>query len=75
MCYFCTLVSVFNKKMAAVTEKTIDIENILKGKMGAKAKFVPKPLISWLKRIAHQDEVNAFLWDSRDKAGVEWLEA
>jgi len=61
--------------MAAVTEKTIDIENILKGKMGAKAKFVPKPLISWLKRIAHQDEVNAFLWDSRDKAGVEWLEA
>jgi len=61
--------------MAAVTEKTIDIENILKGKMGAKAKFVPKPLISWLRRIAHQDEVNAFLWDSRDKAGVEWLEA
>ena len=75
MCYFCTLVSVFNKKMATVTEKTIDIESILKGKMGAKAKFVPKVLINWLKRIAHQDEVNAFLWESRDKTGVEWLEA
>ena len=75
MCYFCTLISAFNKKMATVTEKTIDIDSILKGKLGAKAKFVPKFLISWLKRIAHQDEVNAFLWESRDKTGVEWLEA
>ena len=42
--------------------------------MGAKAKFVPRPLVSWLKRIAHQDDVNAFLWESRDKSGVDWLE-
>ena len=61
--------------MAIVTEQTIDIDSILKGKMGAKAKFVPRFLVNRLKRIAHQDEVNAFLWDSRDKVGVEWLEA
>ena len=61
--------------MATVTEKTIDIDSILKGKMGAKAKFVPRFLVNWLIRIAHQDEVIAFLWDSRDKVGVEWLEA
>ena len=61
--------------MATVTEKTIDIDSILKGKMGAKAKFVPRFLVNWLIRIAHQDEVNAFLWDNRDKVGVEWLEA
>ena len=61
--------------MATVTEKTIDIDSILKGKIGAKMKFVPKFLVGWLKRIAHQDEVNAFLWDNRDKTGVEWLEA
>ena len=60
--------------MAGLTEKTIDIEKILKSKMGPKAKFVPGFLVSWLKRIAHQDQVNAFLWDSRDKVGVEWLE-
>jgi hypothetical protein len=59
--------------MATITEKTIDIEQILKSKMGAKAKFVPRPLVSWLKRIAHQDDVNAFLWESRDKSGVDWL--
>lgn len=60
--------------MAAVTEKTIDIDEILKGKMGSKAKFVPGFVVSWLKRIAHQDQVNAFLWESRDKVGVDWLE-
>ena len=61
--------------MVAVTEKTIDIDEILKGKMGPKAKFVPGFMVSWLKRIAHQDQVNAFLWESRDKVGVDWLEA
>ena len=61
--------------MTEITEKTIDIDHILKGKMGSKAKFVPKFARNWLKRIIHQDEVNAFLWDSRAKTGVEWLEA
>lgn len=61
--------------MATVSEKTIDIEKVLKEKMGAKAKFVPGFLVRWLKRIVHQDEINAFLWENRDKTGVEWLEA
>ena len=60
--------------MVAVTEKTIDIDEILKGKMGPKAKFVPGFMVNWLKRIVHQDQVNAFLWESRDKTGVDWLE-
>ena len=56
-------------------EKTIDIDQIIANKMGAKAKWVPRPLLSWLKRIVHQDEVNKFLWESRDKTGTPWLEA
>ena len=71
---FLQLVSVLCREMATVTEKTIDIDKILKGKMGAKTKFVPRPVVNWLKRIAHQDQVNAFLWESRDKTGVDWLE-
>ncbi len=55
-------------------EKTIDIDQILKGKMGVKSKYVPSFLVGWLKRIVHQDQVNAFLWESRDKTGTEWLE-
>ena len=60
--------------MVAVTEKTIDIDQILKDKLGAKYPFVPGFLVNWLKRIVHQDQVNAFLWESRDKVGVDWLE-
>ena len=60
--------------MGQTSEKTIDIDSILKNKMGSKAKWIPGFLVSWLKRIAHQDEVNKFLWESRDKVGTEWLE-
>lgn len=60
--------------MEQITEKTIDIDNLLRSKMGPKAKFVPRPLVSWLKHIIHQDEVNAYLWESRHLSGTEWLE-
>ena len=62
------------KMATTISEKTIDLENILRSKMGAKAKWVPRPLVSWLKRIIHQDEVNAYLWESRHLSGTEWLE-
>jgi putative hemolysin len=57
-----------------ITEKTIDLEKILKSKMGSKAKWVPRPLVWWLKHIIHQDEVNRYLWESRHLKGTEWLE-
>ena len=60
--------------MNQITEKTIDIDHILKDKMGTKAKWIPGFLVSWLKKIIHQDQVNAFLWESRDKTGTDWLE-
>ena len=59
--------------MGAEIEKTIDIDKILRDKMGAKAKFVPPFAVNWLKRILHEDEVNQFLWDSRGLSGTEWL--
>lgn len=42
--------------------------------MGNKVRFVPCFLVKWLKRIIHEDEVNKFLWESRNKQGTEWLE-
>ena len=59
--------------MSEAIEKTIDIDRILKGKMGAKAKFVPGFVVSWLKKLVHEDEVNKFLWESRHLSGTEWL--
>lgn len=60
--------------MTEITEHTLDIEKILASKAGGKMKYIPRFLINWLKGIAHEDELNAFLWESRDKAGYEWLE-
>lgn len=60
--------------MDQVSEKTIDIDSILRAKMGPKAKWVPGFMVAWLKRIVHQDEVNRYLWSSRHLTGTEWLE-
>lgn len=62
------------KGMNEITEKTIDISRILADKMGDKARFVPPVFVKWLKRVIHQDEVNEFLWESRNLTGVDWLE-
>ena len=55
--------------------KTIDIDAVLQGKMGKKARWVPRPAVSWLKKTIHQDEVNDFLWESRGLTGTPWLKA
>lgn len=61
--------------MKESVEKTIDIKRILKDKMGSKARFVPCFLVTWLKKIIHEDEVNRFLWENRNLKGTEWLTA
>lgn len=60
--------------MLETTERTIDLDRIIREKMGTKARYVPSVAVRWLKHIIHQDEVNKFLWESRDKKGTEWLE-
>ena len=53
----------------------IDIDKVLKDKAGEKAKKIPRFVVSFLKHIVHQDEVNAFLTRTADKSGVDFLEA
>lgn len=53
----------------------IDIDKILQTKAADKYKLIPKFVISYLKRIVHQDEINPFLIESKDKIGVDFLEA
>ena len=61
--------------METITEKTLDIEEILRSKMGKKARWVPRPIVSWLKHIAHEDFLNKFIWEARDLSGTPWLKA
>ena len=53
----------------------IDIDGIIDSKAGSKARFVPGFVRTWLKNIAHQDEVNEFLESAGTKQGVPWLDA
>ena len=62
-------------KMADDSVFLIDVEKILKQKVGKKFKYIPGFLISYLKRIVHQDELNIFLRGSKGKMGVDFLEA
>lgn len=51
----------------------IDIDKILQTKAPKHYKYIPKFVVSYLKRIVHQEELNVFLRDSKDKVGVDFL--
>lgn len=54
----------------------IDIDSILKAKAPRYYKYIPRFVVSYLKRIIHQDEINEFLTgDGKGKEGVDFLEA
>ena len=53
----------------------IDIEKILREKAPKYYKYIPTFLVAYLKKIIHQEELNVFLFESKDKLGVDFLEA
>ena len=53
----------------------IDIDAILAAKAGKKARYVPRFLVSYLKKIVHQDEVNEFLRLNHDKRDLDFIDA
>lgn len=58
-----------------ITRKTIDIDDVFMKKNPKLYKWIPRFLLSYLKRIVHQDEINEFLWSARDKHGLDMVEA
>lgn len=52
----------------------IDIDQILHSKAGNKARYVPRFLVEYLKKIVHQDEINGFMESVGDLQGIEWIE-
>ncbi len=51
---------------------TIDIEQVIANKSRKSAKYIPKFIINFLKRIIHQDEINSILKNNRNKTGAEF---
>jgi len=54
-----------------VTEKFIDIREVIRKKNPALAKITP--LIYFLKRLIHEDEVNRIIYDYRDRYGLDFV--
>ena len=53
----------------------IDIDKVLREKAPRQARYIPRFVVSYLKRIVHQDELNGFLRGAQDKVGVDFLKA
>ncbi len=53
----------------------IDIEKVLQDKLPKYYRYIPKFVISYLRKIIHQEELNEFLMESKGKEGMDFLEA
>ena len=48
----------------------IDIESIIKSRAGRRARYIPRFVFAWLRRLIHQDFINAYLRQGRE--GVDF---
>jgi len=58
-----------------IPERLIDIEALFASKNPALLRFIPGFVLSYLKRITHQEAVNGYIWRNRDKTGIPFVEA
>lgn len=53
----------------------IDVDQIIRSKAGSKYKYIPRPVISWLRKILHEDDNNYLLTVLvKEKVGMDWLD-
>lgn len=53
----------------------INVEKVLRAKAGRGYKFIPRPLIRYVERIVHQEEINEALIKMKGIKGFEFIEA
>ncbi len=63
------------QQLPEVDEHFLDIEKIFRGKNERMADMIPGFIFRYLKRITHQDWLNAFIYSNRDKWGLDFVKA
>lgn len=58
-----------------ISENFIDIETIFHNKNPKLARWIPKFVFRYLKRIAHQEDANRVFYTYRDKLGLDFIDA
>lgn len=56
-------------------EKFIDVEKLIGDKSPRVLKWMPRFVLRYLRRIIHEDEVNQFIYNNRDKKNIAWCDA
>ena len=76
MDYLCRLKKKFCLGLMSETPLLlIDIERVLREKAPQKYRYIPRFVVSYLRRIAHEDELNSFLRSAHGLKGVAYLHA
>ncbi|MGD9493315.1 MAG: 1-acyl-sn-glycerol-3-phosphate acyltransferase [Bacteroidales bacterium] len=58
-----------------ITERTIDVKQLIRDKNARLERLLPGFVIRYLRRILHEKDINATLFQNRDKHGVEMVSA
>lgn len=58
-----------------IPEKLINVEGLFEAKNPRLLKVIPGWFLRYLKRIIHQDAVNGYIYNHRDKTGLPFVEA
>ncbi|MCF8369132.1 MAG: 1-acyl-sn-glycerol-3-phosphate acyltransferase [Bacteroidales bacterium] len=58
-----------------ITERTINIEKVFRDKGPKTAKFIPGFLFTFLRRIIHEKEINSFLYQNKEKYGLDFVDS
>lgn len=58
-----------------ITKKTLDVKKVFQEKAPAISKWIPGFVYSFIKRKVHQREINEFLFENKDKFGLDFIEA
>jgi 1-acyl-sn-glycerol-3-phosphate acyltransferase len=60
--------------MAEIKADKIDLEEIIRSKNPRLLKLIPRFILSYVKRVIHQDEVNGVLEKYKEKEGIDFVE-
>jgi putative hemolysin len=62
-------------ELPEVSEHLIDIESLFASKNPMLLKVIPTFVLSYLKRVIHQDEVNSYIYRNRELSGLPFVDA
>lgn len=58
-----------------ISEKTIDLDQVIRSKSEKLHRYLPRFVVGWLNRLLHVDELNAYLYKNREAVGIDFATA